>query len=76
MIAAECANRCRRDLAVGLNTAGCSAGATAGGAIVSPSAAGWLLDAGWGPGMLHLLVAGVLAAGGLAVLAEDQLPDR
>ncbi|MFD0663458.1 MFS transporter [Thermocatellispora tengchongensis] len=39
------------------------------GAIVSPLVAGWLLDAGWGPGRLYLLVAAVLVAGGLAVHA-------
>ncbi|MBB2914235.1 benzoate transport [Streptosporangium becharense] len=39
------------------------------GAIVSPLVAGWLLDAGWGPGLLYLLVAVVLVTGGLAVRA-------
>ncbi|MFB4270783.1 MFS transporter [Nonomuraea sp. GTA35] len=39
------------------------------GAIVSPLAAGWLLDAGWPPGRLFLLAAAVLVAGGLAVHA-------
>lgn len=39
------------------------------GAILSPLAAGWLLDAGWGPGALYLMAAAVLATGGLAVRA-------
>ncbi|GAA2914108.1 MFS transporter [Streptosporangium fragile] len=39
------------------------------GAIVSPLVAGRLLDAGWEPGQLFLLVAVVLVAGGLAVRA-------
>ncbi|MGS2644490.1 MFS transporter [Streptosporangium sp. LJ11] len=39
------------------------------GAIVSPLVAGWLLDAGWGAGQLYLLVAVVLAVGGLVVYA-------
>ncbi|MGA5757669.1 MFS transporter [Nonomuraea bangladeshensis] len=39
------------------------------GAIVSPLVAGRLLDAGWTPDRLFLLVAAVLVAGGLAVHA-------
>ncbi|WP_150253116.1 MFS transporter [Nocardiopsis deserti] len=39
------------------------------GAIVSPLVAGWLLDAGWTPANLFLLVAGVLLLGGLTARA-------
>ncbi|MFD6951437.1 MFS transporter [Nocardiopsis sp. TSRI0078] len=39
------------------------------GAIVSPLVAGWLLDSGWTPGGLFMLVAVVLLLGGLTVHA-------
>ncbi|MBB4934864.1 benzoate transport [Lipingzhangella halophila] len=39
------------------------------GAIVSPLAAGGLLDLGWGPGGLFLLVSGALVLGTLAVMS-------
>ncbi|RNL84160.1 MFS transporter [Halostreptopolyspora alba] len=39
------------------------------GAIVSPLVAGWLLDTGWTPGGLFLLVAGALLLGGVVIRA-------
>lgn len=39
------------------------------GAILSPVVAGWLLDAGWGPGQVYLLVAAFLVLGGVTVRA-------
>ncbi|MFI7644338.1 MFS transporter [Nonomuraea sp. NPDC049400] len=39
------------------------------GSLVSPLAAGGLLDSGWGPGQLYLAAAVVFAVGGLAVHA-------
>ncbi|MFI9289485.1 hypothetical protein [Streptomyces werraensis] len=39
------------------------------GAIIAPTAAGWLLDAGWTPRTLYVTTGAVFCAAGLLLLA-------
>lgn len=53
---------------------GCALAVGRIGAIVAPTAAGALLDAGWSPQHLYLAIGAIFAAGGVLVLAVRPAP--